>query len=753
MLLLLTTRLYAAPEPREGKAQTHQLPRGVVPPRLASTATVAYPERGQGRATVVLALTIDKRGGVQSARLLSGDAPFASAALDAARSWRFTPAMRDGRPISAIIRFRVQFEPPESEPAPTGFEPAPDERAALSRPQAGAGSASAATPIEIVVRGEAPAPAKESLSHVEVRQLPGAFGDALRAVDVMPGVTPIVSGAPYFYVRGAPPGNIGYFVDGVRIPYLYHFALGPSVIHPAIVENVDLYAGGYPARYGRFAGAIIAAETRAPRPEFWGEGNVRLFDAGAVAEAPFASGDGSALVAGRYSYTGALVSLFAPEVKIDYRDYQARVSYDLGPRDRVSLFSFGTYDLLGDVRNDVVNVFFGSEFYRADLRYDHQLAEDGAMRFAVTLGFDQTRISEDRNGQTRLFGSRLEVERHLGDELELRSGADFTLESYASTSLAYDDPENPEVQKRDALFPARNDIAVGGFFELPVRATRDVEVTPGVRVDLFTSGLDSALGVDPRIAARYQVSDSFRIVHAFGIAHQPPSFIAPLPGLTPGTLSKGLQTSVQSSAGAEFDLPSEVTSGVTFFQNIFLNMSDAIGTSADIDVASTDLQVTPDERSLGSCRGAEVFLRRSFAKRLGGFLSYTLSRSQRSLGRESFPSNFDRTHVANAALSYDLGRNWRAGTRVLFYTGTPKRSQANGLIVGPRPSDPGRSPPFYRLDFRIEKRWRLGERSWLAFVAEVLNATLSKETLGSASGQDQVLGPITIPSIGLEGGL
>src|SRR5437868_12442347 len=49
------------------------------------------------------------------------------------------------------------------------------------------------------------------------RQLPGALGDPFRAIEISTGVTPIVSGLPYFYVRGAPPGNVGYYFDGVRV--------------------------------------------------------------------------------------------------------------------------------------------------------------------------------------------------------------------------------------------------------------------------------------------------------------------------------------------------------------------------------------------------------------------------------------------------------------------------------------------------------------------------------------------------------
>jgi hypothetical protein len=119
----------------------------------------------------------------------------------------------------------------------------------------------------------------------------------------------------------------------------------------------------------------------------------------------------------------------------------------------------------------------------------------------------------------------------------------------------------------------------------------------------------------------------------------------------------------------------------------------------------------------------------------------------RSSGRERFPHAFDRTHVLNAALGYDLGRKWRAGGRIVFYTGVPDIRESDGLVQPLRTSEPSRTAPFFRLDVRLEKRWDLSGQRWLSFVTEVMNATLSQETFG---GQD--VGPITIPSIGLEAG-
>ncbi|HWA75017.1 MAG TPA: hypothetical protein VG937_21910 [Polyangiaceae bacterium] len=269
-----------------------------------------------------------------------------------------------------------------------------------------------------------------------------------------------------------------------------------------------------------------------------------------------------------------------------------------------------------------------------------------------------------------------------------------------------------------------------------------IEVTPGLRLDAYHSDGASAFSIDPRISARFKVAPWLTIVHADGISHQPPAFVIPLPGRSPAGLKGGLQESVQTSAGVELELGSATKATVTGFYNAFFDMADAFASNGDGPPDARE-----DPRSLGSAVGLELYLHRDLTQRLGGFLSYTLSRSTRSIGSEHFPSTFDRTHVLNAALAYNLGRNWRAGTRLVFYTGTPKIADTNGLIAEPRSEHPARNDPFYRVDLRLEKRWNLRGSRWVSFVAELMNATLSKESFN-----DTEIGPITIPSIGAEAG-
>jgi TonB family protein len=710
----------------------------VMPPRQQGSADVAYPEGASGDAVVVLIVLVDASGSVGDVTPASGDEPFVSAAVAAARGWKFDPAMRNGAPLAARIKMEIAFH------APVPIEPEPVAPAPLPLPPGVVAPPPPPVVDEVDVRGQRPAPGATSMGRAEVRQLPGAFGDPFRALDALPGVTPIVSGLPFFYVRGAPPGNVGYFLDGVRVPYLFHVGAGPSVIHPGLVDSVDLYPGGYPARFGRYAGGIVSAETTAPRTDTHGEGNLRLFDAGALVETGFDGGRGTALVAGRYSYTAAILSLIAKDTRLDYRDYEARVSYDVTPDDRLSLLTFGSYDLVAQTAAGIESVLFASEFYRLDTRWDHRFGPRTNVRVAVTGGFDQTRIpGQPRNSQDTLGSVRVALTHVASDSVVFRAGGDAALDHFTADTRPYADPDDPDTKRFNALFPPRNDVNFGTWADVKL-VLGPWEVVPGARVDVYTSDGTTAVGVDPRIGSRLHVAKPLHVIHTLGIAHQPPSFLIPIPGLAIGSLRGGLQRSIQSSAGVEIDLPEATTATLTVFDNVFQNMSDTLGVSQG-NVIDNSLK---EARSLGSAVGAEVYVKRKLTRRFGGYISYTLSRSTRSVDREHFLSAFDRTHVANIAAAFDLGRLWRAGSRFTIYTGTPVVAPGGGggLIPPPRSLSPERDPLFYRLDFRIEKRWNLTKTAWLSFVAEILNATLHTEVL-----QGQTIGPVTIPSVGVEG--
>ena len=131
---------------------------------------------------------------------------------------------------------------------------------------------------------------------------------------------------------------------------------------------------------------------------------------------------------------------------------------------------------------------------------------------------------------------------------------------------------------------------------------------------------------------------------------------------------------------------------------------------------------------------------------------------------QEIPSEFDRTHVLNVVGALDLGRGWRAGARLVYYTGRPYSPQIRGVPVPPFNSL--RLPSFYRVDVRLEKRWRAFGSGYLAFIVEGMNVTLTQEAIDVRCQSDgstlslkndtctpQYIGPVTVPSVGLEGGI
>src|SRR5687767_1844343 len=87
----------------------------------------------------------------------------------------------------------------------------------------------------IVLAGKPPvAPGAERLDGEEARSAPGALGDPLRALALLPGVATSIAALGYPVIRGALPGESRFSFDGLELPMLYHFMIGHQVLHPGL---------------------------------------------------------------------------------------------------------------------------------------------------------------------------------------------------------------------------------------------------------------------------------------------------------------------------------------------------------------------------------------------------------------------------------------------------------------------------------------------------------------------------------------
>jgi hypothetical protein len=618
-------------------------------------------------------------------------------------------------------------------------------RASWGQATTGALDPAAAPPEQVVVRGVRPARdlGSEDTPAPAMRDVPGTFGDPFQAILTFPGVAAMASGLPYFYVRGAPPADTGYFLDGIPLPALFHIGPGPSVIPPALLERVDFFPSTAPARYGRFVGGVISGETRPPSAVTRGEASLRLFDASAFVETPL-DARSTVLVAGRYGYPNLLLSLFAPHLSLSYGDYTVRVTRDLGGADAVSVLALGAYDTERDASQGLLPV--DTLFHRVDVRYDHRWA-GGSARVAATLGYDRTTAPLSlRTSQIVTETSdrlRIEVRQQVSSALLLSGGAD------ASAMLDGVGSAGTGLEPRQ----------LGGVYaDVRYRAARQAEVLAGVRVDAYRSTAGTSVSVDPKLAVRLRVSPRVTWISTVGVAHQPPTLLLPVPGLRLDA-SGGLQTAYQFAEGVHLRLPWAMQATLTGFYVANRAMNDFVS-----DCGAFLINCSVVDRVDGSTYGLELLAERALSERLGGWLSYTLSRADRHIGQVPFLSPFDRTHVLSAVLRYDLGAGIETGLRFTYNTGRPdipsfsfgggavSLATATGAVLQHR------LPDFYRVDLRAAKRFALGDRAWLSAVLEFFDVTLNAEAVDFTCDlakwvcTARTVGPIALPSIGVEGG-
>jgi len=635
----------------------------------------------------------------------------------------------------------------------------------------------------IVVEAHAPEPAEVRVPAAQLREVPGALGDPVRAVTALPGVVPTAENRPEVYIRGAPPGNTGFFLDGVRVPLLFHGGVVSSVMSAALVDAIDFYASAAPARYGGVAGGTIEIETAAPARRPRGDVTVKAYEAGGLVESPVADGRGDVLAAARVGYPQLVTSLVsAADIKIAYWDYQARAAWALGDHDRVSVFAFGSHDRISEneaegPEPDRFVEQLASDFHRVDLRYDHT---DGAsrLRAAVTGGWG----AQGAGGiavHDLMYGARVEGETRLAATVLGRAGVQLQRDVYRlDPGSSSEDPAKMSPASAD---PAPRNATVGGYADLVWDARDDLRLTPGLRVDLYqsTRAVDGASGsipvVEPRLGARWRVRPELSVLVSAGLAHQypllrvasaPPTAVS-VPGFWPG--KRQLQRSGQASAGLEWLMPGAVTASVTGFASVTYGLTDLPRKCGMLRTGTPDMPgpvVTDcgDATSTGTAYGVELSLRRPLTERLAGWLSYTLSRATEAYagatGARTLLSSFDRTHVASASLAYQISAGWRAGARIVAYSGAPFLTPSSPN--GPAPYQ-FRLPWFERVDLRAERRWSLAHGRSISLVLDLLNATLSRErtsvTCGSPTAPLDTACTVhagnlfVVPSIGIEGTL
>lgn len=601
-------------------------------------------------------------------------------------------------------------------------------------------------PYRTVVRSERPGReeiARKRISREEITNLPGTQGDALKSVTNFPGIARPPFGIGLLVIRGADPTDSVVYLGEHEIPQLFHFGGLTSVFNSDVITDIDYIPGNFDARYGDAIGGVIDVHTRpGSRDGVHGYVDADLFDAGAMVEGPV--GEGSYVLSVRRSYIDALLPVVIPDdagldltVAPRYWDYQALFDHPatggnlsvkvFGSDDRSKVVSSDPNEVEIDDTDRFENTFI---FHRVDVAYEHhEKSWDVLVTPSYRYDFASLTFSDlFRFDLTAHTGSlRAEIGHQVSPKLRWDVGTQvvgglFTFDAQ-SPPVPVEGTGSTGVQQR--IDSADTFFAPAVYGTVTIEPTPALAVLPGVRINMW-GVLDGRASIDPRLRARWHVGERTTLRGGVGLFSQVPD--APEWNETFGNPDVRPERALHASLGVRHDFEYDVSLEVNGF---YKSLWDLAAPSERL--VSRDGVVRPENfasQGRGRIFGGEVFVRKELTRNFFGWLSYTISRSQRK-ERSSEPwvlFDLDQTHILTLLGVYRLSHGWQVGGRFRLVSGNPY-TPAVGSTFDPGtgdyipiwgPDNSRRVPLFHQLDLRVDKRW-VFRRVMLNLYADVQN--------------------------------
>jgi TonB family protein len=619
---------------------------------------------------------------------------------------------------------------------------------------------------EIVVYGKAEKKevAQRTLTLNEVRKIPGLGGDAVKVVQTLPGVARSAFSSGSIIVRGSGSGDSHFYVDGVTIPVLFHFGGLKSTYNSDALQSVDLYPGGFGVRYGNALGGVVELKGRKAKTDrLHGYLDANLFDASFLVEGPL-SDKLSFLASGRRSYIAdALVlalKLLGQKLPFTvvpyYWDYLTRFDYNLSETQHCYVTLFGSQDKLdlivneargggsSEISDDKNRISSVVTFHLGIAGWDWDIGKKSRNE----LRYAACKINEDDGvlGIVTIKGNA--VAHYLRDEysfaaseaLKLHLGADMQFVPY-NLDMAFPNALNEIVHDKNHY-----DLGpLGAYCFLDYKPIPKLTLIPGLRYDYYPElsydgavipefwnyqGFDNNRGIsgEPslRMTARYETAANQVLKASAGSYNNTPQPLGQAIDKKWGTPTLPAQKGSHYVLGYEWKLSDLVSADM---QGYFNQQWDDARTPDSIEVANDPALNDVNFLSNGKARmkGVELLLKHDQGKRFFGWLSYSLSRSERWNYNENQWSIYgqDQTHILQLLGSYKLAWSQELGARLQYVTGNPTTPllgvnyfDADQMIYVPKrgPRNSGRVDPYLALDLRYEKKFTYNLWQWYLYL-------------------------------------
>ena len=608
----------------------------------------------------------------------------------------------------------------------------------------------------------------------DIDRIPGANKDIARIVRSYPGV----SYSPIGYrndliVRGGGPSENAFFIDGIEIPNINHFATqgasgGPvSILNSDLIREISFYTGSFPANRGGALSSVMDITLKDGNPDKQSfKATVGASEVGVSASGHM--GDNTTYIASlRQSYLQLLFRLLGLPMLPNYIDGQFKSRTRIDSRNEITFIALAGFDnmKLSDDPDDKGDEYLLSylpvlkqETFTVGATYKH-FSDRHIQTYSLSYNYLNNRSrkyldnDESIDDNLILYSSGLEGKAQMRFENRsyygswtVREGADFYFRHYDADVYRQLKTGIPLDYGADLSFFG------GGFFaSVDYKSPGSkLNASAGIRSDAASYSANTASfwkQFSPRASVSYLPWKNWSFNASAGFYHQLPPITALSFRDSAGSLvNKDLDYMrvVSVAAGVDWKYRERLFIGLEGFYKQFMDIPLSLETGVPLTCIGADYGSIGEETlvssSQGRAYGVELLVRWLIPDKLSLVGSATLYKSEYKAADDSdyIPSAWDNRFILNLSGVYDLPKYWSIGMKVSAIGGapyTPYDEDVSSLKVvwdaAGRPVydytkyNQARLDPYYQIDLRVDKSFYF--RKWtLGLYVDLQNVTFSK---------------------------
>lgn len=588
-----------------------------------------------------------------------------------------------------------------------------------------------------------------NFSYEEIRRAAGSAGDVSRMISGLPSIARVNDMMNNLVVRGGSPAENAFFVDNIEIPNINHYpSLGSTagaigLLNVDFIRDVHFYSGGFSPIYGdRLSSVMDISFREGNRNEQDYQVDLSMMGLGLIAEGPLSRNKGSWIFSARRSYIDLLIKLMGSGVPVTWSDYQAKLTYDISPQNKLTFLGVLGVDESGTEKKDAIK---DRESYYGGLDTSENTFGINWLAMWGPHGYSSTSVSQN-------FIKYAYDSFHTLTEDLSRKGEDseqaFILRNINSFRLSNRHTFNFGIEIKYIVSSCDNFLGehknltgntipamtrelhesvhkYAAFFNTTWNLLSKVTLNLGLRTDYYT--YNNNFHYSPRLSMSYKISDKTSIEWATGVFHQQ----LPIPLLLQSSNNRNLKDPVSyhyvlgfrhllkddirltievyDKEYAHFPLDPEQPSLFIFDEVYYGGFFSEHGNLSD----------TGRARSYG----IEFMIQKKLADKLYGVISSSYFRT-RYKGLDGLWRNrvYDNQYIFSIEGGYKPNKHWEIGMKWNYAGGAPytpydieASTEANSGIYDLAHINAKRLPAYHTLNLRVDKRFYFGASNLIIY--------------------------------------